>query len=76
MELQAVTSELEQMRQRKMDRKNHFIEVVEQIDNISKELSVSSEETLSMTIVDDSDLSLKRLEDLKTQLLALEKEKV
>ncbi|XP_027107814.2 65-kDa microtubule-associated protein 3-like [Coffea arabica] len=74
-ELQAVTSELEQMRKRKMERKNHFIEVVEQIDNISKELSVSSEETLSMTIVDDSDLSLKRLEDLKTQLLALEKEK-
>ncbi|KAL3536942.1 hypothetical protein ACH5RR_000308 [Cinchona calisaya] len=75
MELQAVASELKEMQKGKVERKSQFTEVLEQIDNISKDLSVSSEENLSMTIFNDSDLSLKRLEDLKTQLLALEKEK-
>lgn len=61
------------MRKRKSDRRNQFVEVQEQIQTISNEI-YSTEYTTS--VVDETDLSLRKLEELHTQLLALQKEKV
>ena len=75
MELQTVSRQLEEMQKRKKDRKKLFSEVLEQINHILKELS-SHEGNQSLAIIDDTDLSLKKLEDFKTQLHDLEREKV
>ncbi|CAI9103769.1 OLC1v1002317C1 [Oldenlandia corymbosa var. corymbosa] len=74
-QLQTVSSLLDEMQRKKKDRKSMFIEVVEQINHIIKELHASDEANKSLIVIDDSDLSLKKLEDLKIQLHDLEKEK-
>ncbi|KAA8520527.1 hypothetical protein F0562_014783 [Nyssa sinensis] len=74
-EVEAVMPQLEEMRKRKSERKSQFVEVLDQIRNISKEICRSTEDDLYTTIIDESDLSLKRLEELQSQLLALQKEK-
>lgn len=76
MELQAITPQLQEMQKRKNERKNQFTEVLEHINNISKELCSTSDKNLYSTVIDDSDLSLKKLDELKSQLRALQKEKV
>lgn len=75
-ELEAIVPLLEDMRKRKIERRNQFVEVTDQIKNISKEICVSTEDSLCMVVLNESDLSLKRLEELHTHLLALQKEKV
>ncbi|PWA91055.1 microtubule associated protein (MAP65/ASE1) family protein [Artemisia annua] len=70
-ELRAILPELEEMKKRKTERRNQFLEVLEQIQKIQLEISATSYKT----ILDESDLSLRKLEELHSQLQALEKEK-
>ncbi|GJW63107.1 65-kDa microtubule-associated protein 3-like protein [Tanacetum coccineum] len=70
-ELRAILPELEEMKKRKTERRNQFLEVLEQIQKIQLEIYASSYKT----ILDESDLSLRKLEQLHEQLQALEKEK-
>ncbi|CAJ1952519.1 unnamed protein product [Sphenostylis stenocarpa] len=72
-ELARVHRELEEMQKRKSDRRDQFIEVQEQIQSISNEIYSASENITA--VVDETDLSLKKLEELHRELLALQKEK-
>ncbi|XP_059629457.1 65-kDa microtubule-associated protein 3-like [Cornus florida] len=74
-EIRTILSQLEEMRKRKCERRNQFLEVLEQIQKISDELHRPSEYTPSNTIVDETDLSLRKLEELHRELQALHKEK-
>ncbi|KAK3036137.1 hypothetical protein RJ639_031718 [Escallonia herrerae] len=74
-EVTAINQQLEVMRARKYERRSKFVEVLDQIRNISNEICQSSEESIRLTVIDESDLSLKRLDELQSHLLALEKEK-
>lgn len=71
-ELRAIIPELEEMKKRKCERRNQFIEVLEHIQKIKMEIYATS----FKTVLDESDLSLRKLEELRAQLQALEKEKV
>lgn len=64
------------MQKRKIDRKNQFLEVLNQLKDISKELGMSMEDSLSKMVVNEADLSLNRLEELRAQLLICQNEKV
>nr|GEZ34823.1 hypothetical protein [Tanacetum cinerariifolium] len=70
-ELKAILPELEKMKKRKTKRRNQFLKVLEQIQKIQLEIY----ETSYKTILDESDLSLRKLEELQAQLQTLEKEK-
>ncbi|RDX98664.1 65-kDa microtubule-associated protein 3, partial [Mucuna pruriens] len=72
-ELARIRPELEEMQKRKSERRNQFIEVQEQIQSISNEIYGPRE--YITVVVDETDLSLRRLEELHRQLLALQKEK-
>ncbi|XP_021756251.1 65-kDa microtubule-associated protein 3-like isoform X1 [Chenopodium quinoa] len=74
-ELNMIIPFLEEMRKRKSERKQQFVEVLDQISNISSEIHRSAADSVCQKTVDENDLSLKRLEDLHTRLLALQKEK-
>lgn len=63
------------MQKRKLERRNQFVEVLEQIRKISNEIRRSSEYPTS-TAVDETDLSSRKLEELHRELQALQKEKV
>ncbi|KAM3398651.1 65-kDa microtubule-associated protein 3 [Capsicum galapagoense] len=71
-ELRAVLPELEEMQKRKSERENQLIEVMKQIQIIKNEIYRFSSTSL---VVDESDLSLRKLEELHTELLVLQKEK-
>ncbi|KAK1305744.1 65-kDa microtubule-associated protein 3 [Acorus calamus] len=73
-ELKAIVPQLEEMRKRKSDRRIQFLEVLEKIQKASVEIG-SVDVNMSMMVVDETDLSLKRLEELQKQLQALQKEK-
>lgn len=75
-ELSKIVPQLEEMKKRKLDRKNNFLEVLEEIQIISREINGSTEYSSSKTFVDETDLSLRRLEELHRQLHALQTEKV
>lgn len=64
------------MRKRKLERKNQFLEVIGQIQRVSAELYGSAGYDTSKAVVDENDLSLRRLEELQTELQSLQKEKV
>ncbi|XP_045805885.1 65-kDa microtubule-associated protein 3-like [Trifolium pratense] len=64
---------LEEMKKQKFERRNQFMEVQEQIQNISIEIYGPKEYV--PTIVDETDLSLRKLEELHRQLNALQSEK-
>ncbi|KAK9063242.1 hypothetical protein SSX86_017112 [Deinandra increscens subsp. villosa] len=70
-ELRAILPELEEMKKRKSERRNQFIEVLEQIQKIQMEIYTASYKT----VLDETDLTLRKLEELHVQLQALEKEK-
>lgn len=72
-ELRAALPELEEMRKRKSERKNQFIEVMKQIQKIKNEIYRLTSTSL---IVDERDLSLRKLEELHSELYTLQKEKV
>ncbi|KAM7491715.1 hypothetical protein LguiA_034636 [Lonicera macranthoides] len=74
-ELRVILPEIEEMRKRKCDRRNQFLEVLEQIQNLRNEIYSPSEYTPSNTVLDETDLSLRKLEELHRELQALEKEK-
>ncbi|CAN4119058.1 unnamed protein product [Withania somnifera] len=71
-ELGAVLPALEEMQKRKSDRKYQFIEVMKQIQKIKNEIYSYTSTSL---VVDESDLSLRKLEELHTELHALQQEK-
>lgn len=73
-ELAMILPELEEMQKRKYERRNQFKEVQEQIHSISNEISGPSENV--PLVVDETDLSLRKLEELHRQLHTLQKEKV
>lgn len=75
-ELRRILPQVEEMRKRKSDRRNQFLEVQGQIQEISNEIYGSSEYMTSKMVVDDSDLSLRKLEELHRKLHELQKEKV
>ncbi|KVI07191.1 Microtubule-associated protein, MAP65/Ase1/PRC1 [Cynara cardunculus var. scolymus] len=70
-ELRTILPELEEMKKRKSDRRNQFLEVLEQIQKLQKEIYTTS----SNTVLDETDLSLRKLEELHTKLQTLQKEK-
>ncbi|XP_050387846.1 65-kDa microtubule-associated protein 3 [Argentina anserina] len=74
-ELSKIVPQLEEMQKRRIDRRNQFLEVVEQIQIISSEINGSTSCNSSKIGVDESDLSLRRLEELHRQLLSLQTEK-
>ncbi|KAJ7970063.1 65-kDa microtubule-associated-like protein [Quillaja saponaria] len=74
-ELGLIVPQLDEMRKRKSDRRNQFLEVQEQIQNISNEIYGSREYFPAKTVVDETDLSLRKLEELHRQLHALQTEK-
>uniref|UniRef100_A0A803MTQ9 Uncharacterized protein n=1 Tax=Chenopodium quinoa TaxID=63459 RepID=A0A803MTQ9_CHEQI len=63
------------MRKRKADRKNQFLELIEQIQNVSIAIHGSAGYDSSTESVDDNDLTLRRLEELQKQLQSLQMEK-
>ncbi|XWS50660.1 hypothetical protein CRYUN_Cryun12cG0105300 [Craigia yunnanensis] len=74
-ELRKILPQLEEMRKRKIERRNQFIEVLEQIQTITNEIYGSAESVSSKAVVDETDLSLRKLEELHRQLHELQKEK-
>ncbi|KAH6828396.1 Microtubule associated protein family protein [Perilla frutescens var. hirtella] len=73
-ELRATLPQIEEMRKRKVDRKNQFIEVNGEIQSIKKEI-YGGGYALKDTEVNENDLSLRRLEELRSELQALQNEK-
>lgn len=63
------------MRKRKGERLNQFSEVMQQIRKISVEI-MATEYNPSRHVVDESDLSIRKLEELCRFLESLQKEKV
>lgn len=64
------------MQKRKLDRRNLFYDVVEQIQKIRNEICSSDKSTSYSPGVDETDLSLRKLEELQQELQNLQKEKV
>ncbi|KAK4795640.1 hypothetical protein SAY86_027966 [Trapa natans] len=74
-ELDSILPQLEEMRKRKCDRRKQFIEVFEQIQEIANEISMYTDMMCPTFVLDESDLSLRKLEELHRHLHALQKEK-
>ncbi|KAG8640722.1 65-kDa microtubule-associated protein 3 isoform X2 [Manihot esculenta] len=70
-ELQRILPQLDEMRKRKLERRNQFHEVLEEIQKISNEIYGSA----AHLFIDEADLSLRKLEELHRQLHALQTEK-
>lgn len=75
-ELRNILPQLEEMRKRKSDRKEQFVQVLEQIQMIKNEIYRSTIYISSKTVVDETDLSLRKLEEFHRELHELQKEKV
>ncbi|WCJ37642.1 65-kDa microtubule-associated protein 3 [Euphorbia peplus] len=70
-ELARILPQLEEMQKRKLERRNQFVEVLDQIQNISNEIYGYAD----TVVVDETDLSLIKLEELHRHLHMLQKEK-
>ncbi|XP_004495425.1 65-kDa microtubule-associated protein 3-like [Cicer arietinum] len=68
-----ILPQLEEMKNKKFERRNQFIEVQEQIQSISIEIYGPKE--YIPAVVDETDLSMRKLEELHRQLNALQNEK-
>lgn len=75
-ELDTIIPPLEDMKKRKIERRDQFFAVLDQLQRISNEISRSFEDNQYKMVVEETDLSLKRLEELRRQLLELQDEKV
>jgi hypothetical protein len=77
-QLAAIAPTLEQLTKQKNERKREFVNVQSQIDQICGEIAGTIEVGEQMTTpqVNEDDLTLERLEDFRSQLKDLEKEKV
>ncbi|KAL0677780.1 hypothetical protein Bca4012_005761 [Brassica carinata] len=75
-ELVKILQKLEDMEKRKSERKDQFIQVIEDIKCISEVINGESDDTRSSDFsVDESDLSLRKLEELHSELYTLQEEK-
>ncbi|KAI3898530.1 hypothetical protein MKX03_027487 [Papaver bracteatum] len=74
-ELRAIIPQLDEMKKRKWERRNQFVEVLDHIQKIASEIFTPAENAFAKTVIDETDLSLKKLEDLHRQLQALQMEK-
>lgn len=76
-QLDSITPALREMRLRKEERVNQFQAVQGQIQKISAEIAGQSEyDNSSTVIVNENDLSLKKLEEYQIELQRLRNEKV
>ncbi|KAG6576779.1 65-kDa microtubule-associated protein 3, partial [Cucurbita argyrosperma subsp. sororia] len=73
-ELEQILPQLDEMRKRKSERSSQFLEVLDEIRKISDELN-GYEHSVSKILLDETDLSLKKLDELNRQLHALQQEK-
>lgn len=73
--MNAIIPYLEEMRTKKVERWNQFVHVLEEIKKISSEIRPSDFVPFK-TPVDQSDLSLRKFEELTKELESLQKEKV
>ena len=69
-----ITPALQEMRMRKEERVNQFLDVQTQIQKITSEIAGRSE--YSSVVVNENDLSLKKLEEYQNELQRLRSEKV
>lgn len=69
--LDTITLQLEDMRKRKIERTHQFVEVLHQIQDISIEFWEDN-----TVVLDETDLSIRRLEELHRHLLELQNQKV
>ncbi|XBH99231.1 65-kDa microtubule-associated protein 1-like [Triticum dicoccoides] len=76
-QLAAIAPTLEQLNKKKNERKREFVSVQSQIDQICGEIAGTTEvgEQVATPQVNEDDLTLERLEDFRSQLQELEKEK-
>ncbi|KAK6920256.1 hypothetical protein RJ641_016160 [Dillenia turbinata] len=74
-EMEAIAHEVEQMQEKKIRRRNEIVEVLDQIQAVSKEIYSPEDESHYDVILDETDLSLKKLEELRKALSGLQKEK-
>ncbi|XP_023911377.1 65-kDa microtubule-associated protein 3 isoform X2 [Quercus suber] len=68
--LDTITLQLEDMRKRKIERTDQFVEVLHQIQDISIEFWEDN-----TVVLDETDLSIRRLEELRKHLLGLQNQK-
>ncbi|CAO2183230.1 unnamed protein product [Urochloa humidicola] len=73
-ELDAIVPYLEEMRKKKVERWNQFVDVIDQIKKVSSEIRPADFVPFKVP-VDQSDLSLRKLEELTKELQSLQKEK-
>uniref|UniRef100_A0A1J3HR31 65-kDa microtubule-associated protein 3 n=1 Tax=Noccaea caerulescens TaxID=107243 RepID=A0A1J3HR31_NOCCA len=74
-ELGTILPELEEMQKRKTERRNQFVPVLEEIVSIANDIRGQGEDVPSKPRIDETDLSMRKLEELQCQLRALQKEK-
>ncbi|KAL8539634.1 hypothetical protein ACS0TY_001298 [Phlomoides rotata] len=74
-ELRTILPQIEEMRKRKSERKNRFIEVKSEIECIKNEICGSGGYALNDSTVEETDLSLRKLEELHSELQALKEER-
>lgn len=75
-ELGTILPELEEMQKRKTERRNQFLFVLEEIENITNDIKGQGQLVLPKPPIDETDLSMRKLEELHCYLQALQKEKV
>lgn len=78
-EFEKILQKLEEMEKRKSERKNQFIQVIEDIRCVRDEINGESfDEACSSHdfSIDESDLSLRKLEELHSELYTLQEQKV
>ncbi|OMP00602.1 Microtubule-associated protein, MAP65/Ase1/PRC1 [Corchorus olitorius] len=75
-ELETIKPLLDDMRRRKVDRISQFVGVLDQIQKISNEIMGLKEQNGNKRIVDETNLSLRRLEELQRELHELQNEKI
>lgn len=73
-ELNAIVPYLEEMRKKKVERWDQFVDVIEQIKKVASEIRPADFVPFRIP-VDQSDLSLRKLEELTKELQSLQKEK-
>lgn len=75
-ELGTILPELEEMQKRKTERRNQFLFVLEEIENITNDIKGQGQLVLPKPPIHETDLSMRKLEELHCHLQALQKEKV
>ncbi|CAL5048302.1 unnamed protein product [Urochloa decumbens] len=73
-ELDAIVPYLEEMRKKKVERWDQFVDVIDQIKKVASEIRPADFVPFKVP-VDQSDLSLRKLEELTKELQSLQKEK-